>query len=71
MTVKLTQVYPSVPTSLPDFLVPSSKAHLVAANQALSSGLKLERPTYDDFDDTPVTPLPPPQILTAGLVQRL
>jgi hypothetical protein len=38
---------------LPDFLIPSSKAHLVAANQALSGGLNMERPTYD-IDDTPV-----------------
>jgi Cytoskeletal-regulatory complex EF hand len=48
-------VYPSVPKTLPDFLVPSSKAHLVAANQAITSGLKFERPDYDD-DDTPVHP---------------
>jgi actin cytoskeleton-regulatory complex protein END3 len=48
-------IYPSVPKTLPDFLVPSSKAHLVAANQAIQSGLKLDRPDYD-IDDTPVSP---------------
>lgn len=53
---RLIQVYSSVPKTLPDFLVPSSKAHLVAANQAISGGLKLDRPDYDE-DDTPVTSL--------------
>jgi hypothetical protein len=42
-----------VPKTLPDFLVPSSKAHLIAANQAISAGLNFERPLYDE-DDTPV-----------------
>ena len=49
------KVYPTVPKTLPDFLVPSSKAHLVTANQAISVGLNLEKPSYDE-DDTPVLP---------------
>lgn len=45
-------MYPSVPKVLPEFLIPQSKAHLVAANQAISGGLGIERPSYED--DTPV-----------------
>jgi actin cytoskeleton-regulatory complex protein END3 len=44
-------IYPAVPKQLPDFLIPSSKAHLVAANKAISTGLDLERPSFDDDDD--------------------
>ncbi|KAK9467699.1 actin cytoskeleton-regulatory complex protein END3-domain-containing protein [Lipomyces arxii] len=43
----------SVPTSLPEWLIPSSKAHLVQANSALKTGsLAIERVDEDDFDDS-------------------
>lgn len=45
-------VYINVPPVLPDFLVPGSKQHLITANSALETGLDMERPEYDDADDT-------------------
>lgn len=44
-------VYSEVPTTLPDFLVPGSKQHLITANSALETGLDMERPVYDNDDD--------------------
>ena len=63
------KVYPSVPKTLPDFLVPSSKAHLVAANEAISAGLNLERPSYDE-DDTSVRSLSQQSTHPTGPVER-
>lgn len=44
-------VYTDVPSSLPDFMVPGTKQHLILANSALETGLDVERPSYDDDDD--------------------
>ncbi|KAK9386864.1 actin cytoskeleton-regulatory complex protein END3-domain-containing protein [Lipomyces mesembrius] len=45
--------YQKVPDTLPDWLIPSSKAHLVAANTALKTGsLAIERVDEDDFDNS-------------------
>ncbi|KAK7207063.1 endocytosis and cytoskeletal organization protein [Myxozyma melibiosi] len=47
--------YKSVPSSLPDWLVPSSKVHLLAANRAVKTGSSgFERvDDDDDLDDQP------------------
>ena len=49
------QEYPTLPPTLPDWLIPSSKAHLVAASRALGGTQpQFERPQdYPDDDDTP------------------
>ncbi|GAO45921.1 actin cytoskeleton-regulatory complex protein END3 [Saitoella complicata NRRL Y-17804] len=45
-------VYPDVPKSLPDFLVPTSKAHLVAANQAVNQGPEqFDQPDDHDLEE--------------------
>ncbi|KAK9450672.1 actin cytoskeleton-regulatory complex protein END3-domain-containing protein [Limtongia smithiae] len=43
--------YKDVPNTLPDWLIPSSKAHLVQANQAITTGGPSIDRTVDDFDD--------------------
>lgn len=43
--------YSDVPKTLPDWMVPESKAHLVQANRAVSTGYQ-RAPEMDDDDDT-------------------